>query len=179
MEMQQLSPNSVNADPATVNPQVKADQATTILQVNLDAQKTAKVAQTDTVTISPQALKMTAGDGNAATVKPTVYTDSSAKDSGASANQPTDQAEQAGTVAQNTINKNPTDKSSPPVVANGNNVATTGVISHVVVSYNLQGKIRTKFEDTRNNVVYQIPSEMTAKQEDQITTSSTSTNIKG
>lgn len=66
MEIQQLSPNSVAANPVTVNPQVKADQETTVPQVNQDAQKTVQVAKTDTVTISPQAVKMLANDGDSA-----------------------------------------------------------------------------------------------------------------
>ena len=53
-----------------------------------------------------------------------------------------------------------------------------GVVSHVVVSYNQQGKLRTKFEDSRNNVVYQLPSEMTAKLEDRLLSSNSSTDIK-
>jgi len=62
---------------------------------------------------------------------------------------------------------------------NKNNSEPSGVVNHVVVSYNQQGKMRTKFEDSRNNVVYQMPSEAAAKLEDQISTSSTFTNIKG
>jgi len=53
-----------------------------------------------------------------------------------------------------------------------------GVVSHVVVSYNQQGKLRTQFEDSRNNVVYQLPSEMTAKLEDQLLAANSSTNVK-
>ena len=53
-----------------------------------------------------------------------------------------------------------------------------GVVSHVVVSYNQQGKLRTKFVDSRNNVVYQLPSEMTAKLEDQLLAANSSTNVK-
>lgn len=40
------------------------------------------------------------------------------------------------------------------------------VMSHVVASYNQQGKVRIKFMDSSNNVVYQIPTEMVAKMED-------------
>ena len=69
MEIQQLSPNSVNANPVAVNPQVKADQATTVPQVNQDAQKSVKAAKTDTVTISQQALQMLASDGDSAAVE--------------------------------------------------------------------------------------------------------------
>jgi hypothetical protein len=53
-----LSPNSVLASPVQANPQVKTDQQTSVPQVAQDAQKTAKTAQTDTITISAQALKM-------------------------------------------------------------------------------------------------------------------------
>ena len=91
----------------------------------------------------------------------------------------TDQAEQAGAVASHTSTKTLTEKLPSPVAANGNGSHSAGVVSHVVVSYNQQGKMRTKFEDSRNNVVYQMPSEMAARLEDQIATSSTSANIKG
>jgi len=57
MSMAQLSPISINANPANVNPQVKAEQATSAPQAAEAAQKTATVAKTDTVTISPQAVQ--------------------------------------------------------------------------------------------------------------------------
>ena len=56
--MAALSPSSVLASPIQVNPQVRSDIQASAPQVAQDAQKTAKVAQTDTVTISAQALKM-------------------------------------------------------------------------------------------------------------------------
>ena len=52
-------------------------------------------------------------------------------------------------------------------------------MSHVVETYNLHGQVRIKFMDNHNNVVYQIPSEMVAKVEDQMMKPETSTNIKG
>ncbi len=64
MSVQQLSPNSVVANPAHVNPQVKADQTTSAPQINQDAQKSVQAAKTDTVTISPQALQKLASDGD-------------------------------------------------------------------------------------------------------------------
>ncbi|MDD2899474.1 MAG: hypothetical protein PHI31_12265 [Desulfuromonadaceae bacterium] len=64
MLIAQLSPNSVNANPAYVNPQVKAEQATTVPQVSQDARKSVQVTKTDTVTISSQALKKLASDGD-------------------------------------------------------------------------------------------------------------------
>lgn len=54
-----------------------------------------------------------------------------------------------------------------------------GIVSHVVESYNQYGKVRVKFMDSRNNVVYQTPSEMVAKIEDQMKTPNTSANVKG
>lgn len=53
------------------------------------------------------------------------------------------------------------------------------VMSHVVKVYNLQGKERTKFMDSHNEVIYQIPSEMVAKLEDQMMKPETSANTKG
>ena len=52
-------------------------------------------------------------------------------------------------------------------------------MSHVVEVYNLQGKARTKFMDSNNDVIYQIPSEMVAKLEDQMMNPDTSTSTKG
>jgi hypothetical protein len=63
--MAALSPSSVLASPIQVNPQVRSDIQTSAPQVAQDAQKTAKAAQTDTITISAQALKM-ADDKNVA-----------------------------------------------------------------------------------------------------------------
>lgn len=65
MVMAALSPSSVLATPIQVNPQVRSDLQTSAPQLSQDAQKTAKTAQTDTVTISAQALKM-ADDKNVA-----------------------------------------------------------------------------------------------------------------
>src|SRR6185369_12276203 len=65
MAMAALSPNSVLATPIQINPQVRTDLQTSVPQVAQDAQKAAKTAQTDTITISAQALKM-ADDKNVA-----------------------------------------------------------------------------------------------------------------
>jgi hypothetical protein len=65
MVMAALSPGSVIATPIQVNPQVRSDLQTSVPQVSQDAQKTAKDVQTDTITISAQALKM-ADDKNMA-----------------------------------------------------------------------------------------------------------------
>ncbi len=58
MVLAALSPNSVLATPIQVNPQVKTDLQTSMPQAVQDAQRAVKTMQTDTVTISLQALKM-------------------------------------------------------------------------------------------------------------------------
>ena len=65
MALASLSPSSVLASPIQANPQVKTDLQTSVPQVAQDAQKTTKAVQTDTITISAQALKM-ADDKNTA-----------------------------------------------------------------------------------------------------------------
>jgi len=69
MAIAALSPNSILASPVQVNPQVKSDLQTSVPQTAQDAQKTAKATQTDTITISAQALKM--ADDKSAVAKET------------------------------------------------------------------------------------------------------------
>jgi len=65
-----------------------------------------------------------------------------------------------------------------PQPAAGNSTSKpTRAMSHMVVSYNPQGKVRIKYEDSNNNVIYQIPPEMVAKTQDLMTNSQTA-NIK-
>ena len=66
MSIQQISPNSVAANPAYVNPQVKTDQNTSAPQVSQNAQKAVQSIKTDTVTISQQALQKLASDVDSA-----------------------------------------------------------------------------------------------------------------
>lgn len=68
MAMAALSPNSIMATPIQVNPQVKSDIQGSLPQAAQDSQKTVKAVQTDTITISAQALKM-ADDKNVAAEK--------------------------------------------------------------------------------------------------------------
>ncbi len=58
-----ISPNSVTVNPALLNPKVKSDQATSVPQVGQDAKKAVQSAQTDTVTISSQALNRSPNSG--------------------------------------------------------------------------------------------------------------------
>ena len=66
MAIDPISSRSVVPNPAAVNPSSKADQATATAQAGHDAQKAAQAAKTDTVTISPQAVKKLANDGDTA-----------------------------------------------------------------------------------------------------------------
>ena len=59
-----ISPTSVSVSTIQVNPKVSTDLQSNVPQVAQDLQKGVKAAQTDTVTISPQALKL-ADDKNA------------------------------------------------------------------------------------------------------------------
>jgi hypothetical protein len=63
MSIAQVSANSVTANPAYLNPQVKAEQAASVPQVNQDATRTTQSLKTDTVTISQQALQKLANEG--------------------------------------------------------------------------------------------------------------------
>lgn len=82
------------------------------------------------------------------------------------------------------IQISPTEKQTPKkasvvtkaVVANS---SASGSPSHVLVTYNPQGKKRTKFLDSRNDVVYQVPPEMLAKLQDLMMKPETSANIRG
>jgi hypothetical protein len=63
----ELSINSVAANPASVNPQVKTDQAAAAPQANQNAQQSVEKAKTDTVTVSEAALHKTSNAEAAAT----------------------------------------------------------------------------------------------------------------
>lgn len=52
-------------------------------------------------------------------------------------------------------------------------------MSHFVQSYNQRGEVRVKFMDNSNNVIYQIPSEMVAKMEDQMMKPETIADVNG
>ncbi len=52
-------------------------------------------------------------------------------------------------------------------------------MSHVVESYNAQGKLRIKYEDSNSNVIYQIPPEMVAKTQDLMTNTQAAADVKG
>lgn len=68
MPVSQISPSSLTSPSTYVNPTSKAaePQSGAIQQNSQEALKTTKTAQTDTVTISQQALKMTSSNNNAA-----------------------------------------------------------------------------------------------------------------
>lgn len=111
--------------------------------------------------------------------------DKSAKETPLSTNQTSNNAVQKSpldTITDN-ITISPLEKQTPDKSTVENNSNSTsksvGAASHVVVTYNLQGKVRTKFLDSRNNVVYQVPPEMLARIEDLMMKPETFTDIKG
>jgi hypothetical protein len=87
------------------------------------------------------------------------------------------QVEHASTVDSNA--KDSPAKKPLPDAGNASQNKPVRAMSHVVETYNLQGKVRIKFMDSNNNVIYQIPSEMVTKIEDQMMKPETSTTIKG
>lgn len=89
------------------------------------------------------------------------------------------QAAQSSTVNANFNNKvAPVHKQSPEAGIESQKKPVR-TMSHVVKVYNPQGKARTKFMDSNNKVIYQIPTELVAKLEDQMLNPDTSTSTKG
>lgn len=88
------------------------------------------------------------------------------------------QTVQSSTVDGNTDKVSPVNKQSP-VARDESDKKPARVMNHVIESYNQQGKVRIKFMDNNNNVIYQIPSEMVAKIEDQMMKPETFADIKG
>jgi hypothetical protein len=55
---------------------------------------------------------------------------------------------------------------------------TESASSHVIEEYNAKGELRVKFVDNKNNIIYQIPSEMVAKMQDLMMKSDVSADAK-
>jgi hypothetical protein len=92
--------------------------------------------------------------------------------------------DQLSTVAVSASNPSTTAKDKvttvkKPVEAPVAAVLTENKPNHVFVTYNQQGEVRTKFMDSNNNVIYQIPTELVAKMEDQMMKLNSSTSVKG
>lgn len=58
MAIAQLSPNSVSANPSYLNPLAQTDRQASIAKASESVHNSIKQVQTDTVTLSSQALKM-------------------------------------------------------------------------------------------------------------------------
>jgi hypothetical protein len=110
-------------------------------------------------------------------LKTTGSLDKPAKPAAGTKDQVADKSAQAVSLDLGTKDA-PAAKTSP-VTTSESAKEPAGIVSHVVVSYNQQGKMRTRFEDSRNNIVYQIPSEMVASLEDQMLRPASSTTVKG
>ncbi|MBW4056281.1 MAG: hypothetical protein HIU83_12945 [Proteobacteria bacterium] len=85
---------------------------------------------------------------------------------------------QSETVTNANSTVSPANKQAPDA-GNENQKESVRAMSHVVESYNQQGEVRIKFMDSKNNVIYQIPTEMVAKMEDQMMKPETAANVKG
>ncbi len=70
-------------------------------------------------------------------------------------------------------------KKPSPITGNAGNKKPVRSMSHVVESYNAQGKLRIKYEDSNSNVIYQIPPEMVAKTQDLMTNTQAAADVKG
>lgn len=70
-------------------------------------------------------------------------------------------------------------KKSSEMAVDGKKSNAVREMSHVVETYNLQGEVRIKFMDSNNHVLYQIPSVMVAKIEDQMMKSNSAATIRG
>ena len=112
-------------------------------------------------------------------VKAAAFVDKAAKGIPVSNIQPSVKAEQASPLDIVTDNKISVETKKAAEKNNVSSNQSAGIVSHVVESYNQHGKVRVKFMDSRNNVVYQTPSEMVARLEDQMMSPNTSANVKG
>jgi len=122
--------------------------------------------------LKPETLKTEALNTNLSLDKPVSVT-SPAKD------QPPSKAEIPSIVDPQVKDKVSISSKPTPVAKVEKDSKPAGVVSHVVESYNLKGEVRTKFLDSRNNVVYQVPSEMVAKIQDLMMKTNTTADING
>ena len=72
----------------------------------------------------------------------------------------------ATALKQNTSKENINQKKAPAAT------------SHVIEEYNAKGELRIKFVDNKNNIIYQIPSEMVSKMQDLMLKSDVPTDAK-
>jgi hypothetical protein len=101
-------------------------------------------------------------------LKPAVSLDQSAKGTPSTIDPISNQSIIPSVINANTNNTVSPDRSHMPEAGTESNNNSVRMMSHVVVVYNLEGKVRVKFMDSNSNVVYQIPCEMVAKIEDQM-----------
>lgn len=120
----------------------------------------------DVATFKLQSLSTAVSSGRPTTVASAVNNSSSK------------QAELAKAVVKADTKVFSADKKTPGEGV-GNQKQPVRAMSHVVESYNQQGEVRIKFMDSHNNVVYQIPTEMVAKMEDQMLKPETAADVEG
>ena len=121
-------------------------------------------------------------DATAFTLKPlstTLSVDQSTKTVPSANDQLSNKTLQPSVVDTNNDNKVNAAARQTPDASAANQNKPVREMSHVIEVYNQKGKVRIKFVDSHNNVIYQIPSEMVAKMEDQMMKPETSTDVKG
>ncbi|MDD2852711.1 MAG: hypothetical protein PHY09_12545 [Desulfuromonadaceae bacterium] len=126
-------------------------------------------------------INSTTTETSALTLKPAnvaVQTDQQTKDVGVSSYLSLNKPGKLDAVDINNPDKMSSDKNQPQDAID-NQKQPERAISHVIETYNQYGDVRTKFVDSKNNVIYQIPSEMVAKMEDLLGKSDNTTNVKG
>jgi hypothetical protein len=90
------------------------------------------------------------------------------------------QVAQSQVAADSNDNKvTPVKKPSTDSSSNESHKQPARTMSHVIQTYNQHGKVRVKYVDSHNNVIYQTPPEMVAKTQDLMTTTQSANNIKG
>lgn len=92
--------------------------------------------------------------------------------------EPASQAGQASVADTTTSNKVSSVKSQT-TDAGAEREQSDRSMKHVLAVYDRQGRARTRFIDSNNDVVYQVPTEMVARMEDRMSNIETSARTKG
>jgi len=98
-----------------------------------------------------------------------ISADQAAKENSSPVLQKANQAQQPAVVDSVVLSNKPADaaKQNPgPIKESNGKKKTPSATSHVIEEYNARGELRIKFVDNKNNIIYQIPSEMVTKMQD-------------
>lgn len=121
------------------------------------------------------------GELNTSTQKPlypVVPAEQPVKKASSAIDEPASQAVQAS-IADTTSSNKISSAKKQSSDAGGEGQQSSRSMNHVLAEYDQQGKARTKFIDSNNDVVYQIPTEMVARLEDRMSNTEISARVKG